>query len=48
MVADFVNNGNSPGIVAFAVSNDVPAPGTLALLAAGLAALGGMRTRRTA
>ncbi len=49
VVADFVNNSNSPGIVAFAVgSNDVPAPGTLALLAAGLAALGGMRTRRTA
>ncbi len=49
VIAEFVNDGTSPGIVAFAVgSNDVPAPGTLALLAAGLAALGGMRSRRTA
>jgi len=45
----FVRNGASPGIVVGAVgSNDAPAPGTLALLAAGLAALGGMRSRRNA
>ncbi len=49
VVAEFVNDGTSPGIVVGAVgSNDVPAPGTLALLAAGLATLGGMRSRRNA
>ena len=51
VIAEFVNgiDNNAPGIIAAAVGpNDVPAPGTLALLAAGLATLGGMKSRRKA